>query len=90
MNRSEIIAKAQRFVSTGELDDPTPWVFEDAMLELAKANADEGEHELSALQRLAQTDDVMKALARAAHHAEVRLASLTSGEKLALAKRRFG
>ena len=72
----DAVTAAVRFAKSRDprdLGDLTPWALQDAMIEHAQKRAAPGEDTCAAISRLCESDDVMKALARAEHAAEARL-----------------
>lgn len=89
-----VARRALVFARTGDLRSLgglTPWALEDELMSYAKAHAGPAEHESEALTRLTQHDDVAKALARAAYHADLHLKRTAShGEQLTAFRKHFG
>jgi len=92
-NPSATIVAAQLFAKSGNaalLSGLTPWALEDELMKYAAANAAAGESEAAAVTRLTREDEIAKALARAAYHAEQAMNRLPAGEQLDAFRKHLG
>jgi hypothetical protein len=93
MTPSHLHAAAELFAKTGNaslLANVTPWALQDEMIRYATAHASGGEAPAAALVRLSQYDDTLKALAKAAYHAEQAMQRRPAKEQLAALRKHLG